>query len=64
VDVDETITCIDCGEICHRLGWEPEDGWRPGDLVSYRCTGCGDRWDLEVPEEEDGPADGPDVPFG
>jgi hypothetical protein len=55
VDVDETITCIDCGELAHRLTYPPEDGvWYPGDVVSYRCTGCGDRWDLEVPDEDDG----------
>lgn len=54
MDVDETITCIDCGEPARLLSYPPEDGiWRPGDLVSYRCTACGDRWDLEVPDDPD-----------
>lgn len=55
MDVDESITCIDCGEPAHRLTYPPEDGnWRPGEIVSYRCTGCGDRWDIEVPQEDEG----------
>jgi hypothetical protein len=63
VDVDQTITCIDCGEPCHLLSYPPEDGhWQPGDVVVYRCTGCGDRWDLVVSNEDgsipdDDPAD-------
>ena len=27
---------------------EPEFGFSNGDWVAYRCSGCGDRWDLEV----------------
>ena len=27
---------------------EPEFGFSAGDWVAYRCSGCGDRWDLEV----------------
>ena len=51
--VDEVITCIDCGEPCHLLSYPPEDGqWQPGDVVVYRCTGCGDRWDLVVSNED------------
>ena len=53
MDVDATITCIDCGEICHLISYPPEDGhWAPGDVVVYRCSGCGDRWDLVVPDED------------
>ena len=54
MDVDPTIDCIDCGERAHLLTYPPEDGiWRPGDLITYRCSGCGDRWDLLVPDESD-----------
>ena len=60
MEVDATITCIDCGETCHLISYPPEDGWVPGDVVVYRCTGCGDRWDLVVPDE-DGTLD-PDDP--
>ena len=28
-----TITCVDCGGVCHRLGDDPELGWHLGDLV-------------------------------
>jgi DNA-directed RNA polymerase subunit RPC12/RpoP len=52
VEVEEIITCIDCGEPAHLLSYpREEDDWQPGDIVSYRCTGCGDRWDIELPEE-------------
>lgn len=44
----EVITCIDCGGVCHRLTEAPELGWAEGDLVTYRCRDCLDRWDLEV----------------
>jgi hypothetical protein len=51
---EPTIDCIDCGETAHLLTYPPEDGrWHPGDLVTYRCSGCGDRWDLLVPDDPD-----------
>lgn len=51
--VADTITCVDCGEVCHRLPFEPPElGWEPGDVVRYRCTGCHDEWFLEVDEED------------
>lgn len=54
----ETITCIDCGGTCHRLTHEPELGWEEGDLVTYRCRDCGDRWELVVePWDLAGPED-------
>lgn len=42
----ETIVCVDCGGVCHRLGQPMEGGDRTGDVVSYRCEDCLDRWDL------------------
>lgn len=47
-----TITCVDCGGTCHRLGDDPDLGWQLGDLVVYRCRDCNDRWDLVVTEED------------
>jgi hypothetical protein len=36
------------------LSYPPEDGiWRPGDIVSYRCADCLDRWDLVLPDEDE-----------
>jgi len=52
---EEIIDCIDCGGRAHLLTYPREDGrWEPGDLVTYRCEDCLDRWDLLLPEAEDG----------
>ena len=48
------ITCIDCGGPCRLTSRPPEMGWQPGDLVTYRCRDCHDRWDLEVPASDQG----------
>jgi len=48
MDVPEQITCVDCGQLAHRLSYPPEEGWEVGDYVAYRCSGCNDRWDMEV----------------
>ena len=49
--VPKTIMCIDCLETAHLIShYDEEDPWQPGDVVVYRCSGCGDRWDVEVPE--------------
>ena len=47
------IDCIDCGGRAHLLSYRPELGWQGGDLVTYRCADCLDRWDLLLPEGED-----------
>jgi hypothetical protein len=45
------ITCIDCGGRAHLLTtWPDDDLPEPGDVMSYRCEDCHDRWDLEWPE--------------
>jgi hypothetical protein len=62
---DPTIDCIDCGGRCHLVTHPPEDGrWYPGDLVTYRCEDCNDRWDLLLPDEEEARGDDwqPDQP--
>jgi hypothetical protein len=60
---DLVITCIDCGGRAHLLTApqvDPEDAgageWLPGDIVSYRCEDCLDRWDIVLDEDaiEDG----------
>jgi hypothetical protein len=54
VEVDEVITCIDCGGRAHLISYPPaERDWEPGDLITYRCEDCLDRWDLVVPGEDD-----------
>jgi hypothetical protein len=53
--VDQIITCIDCGGRAHLISYPPaERDWEPEDLITYRCEDCLDRWDLIVPEDEDG----------
>jgi len=57
VTVPTTIVCVDCGGTCHLLT-APFDfgvgpvGFRPGDIVSYRCADCLDRWDVELDESD------------
>jgi hypothetical protein len=58
MEVEPTIVCVDCGGRAHLLSHPREDGtWWPGDIVSYRCQDCLDRWDLVLPAETEG--DGP-----
>ncbi len=51
--VPDVITCIDCGGRAHLLTFWDEDPPRPGDLATYRCEDCRDRWDLVVPDLDD-----------
>lgn len=51
MEVPDTIVCVDCGQPARRLTPEPEFGWESGDIVSYRCSGCMDRWDFVVEDE-------------
>ncbi|MGI8662016.1 MAG: hypothetical protein ACR2LQ_02255 [Acidimicrobiales bacterium] len=50
--VAETIECVDCGGVCHRLTGAPELGWELGDVVAYRCADCLDAWYLELTEDD------------
>ena len=46
------IVCVDCGGPAYLLTHPREDGrWEPGDIVSYRCRDCLDRWDLVLPDD-------------
>lgn len=50
--VPERIVCVDCGGTCHLLGAPdhraPDGGWTHGQIASYRCGDCQDRWDVVV----------------
>ena len=49
----ETIVCVDCGGRAHLISYPPEDErGEPGDVVTYRCSDCLDRWDLVLEEED------------
>jgi hypothetical protein len=52
VGLPETIQCVDCGGICHRLSYEPDEGFATGDVVAYRCEDCMDRWDIVLEDDD------------
>ncbi len=59
LEPDPVITCIDCGGRAHLLTTrdvDPEDAgaarWQPGDVVSYRCADCLDRWDIVLEADD------------
>lgn len=51
--VADTVICVDCGGLCHRFPPDdPELGWVPGDIVTYRCVDCMDCWYIEVADDD------------
>lgn len=51
--IPDRIVCVDCGGQCHRLThWPEDDPPVPGDPVAYRCSDCGDRWDMVLDQED------------
>lgn len=63
--VPERITCVDCGEPAYLVqAVTADDRLVPGDIVTYRCSACLDRWDVELTEEDLGsePARDDEVP--
>jgi hypothetical protein len=52
VEPEEVIDCIDCGGRAHLISKPDDFGWEPGQVVTYRCEDCLDRWDLILPEDE------------
>ena len=44
--------CGDCGFDAHLLSSRHDGDWEPGDIAQYRCSGCNDRWDIEITEED------------
>jgi DNA-directed RNA polymerase subunit RPC12/RpoP len=53
-DVDREMTCPDCGGTAHLMTPLPDDDdLYPGDVLAYRCSSCGDRWDVVYETTED-----------
>ncbi|MDE0117162.1 MAG: hypothetical protein OXT07_11150 [bacterium] len=51
--IADRIVCVDCGGWCHRIThWPEDDPPAPGDSVAYRCSDCGDRWDMVLDQED------------
>lgn len=49
----DSISCVDCGGDARLITMPREDGkWFVGDIVSYRCRDCRDRWDIELTEDD------------
>ncbi len=47
------ITCVDClGKAFLMPRAYPDEPLTVGDVLSYRCQDCGDRWDLVVDEDD------------
>jgi hypothetical protein len=46
------IDCIDCGGRAHLLSKPDDLGWEAGQVVTYRCEDCLDRWDLLLPDDD------------
>ncbi len=47
-DVPDQIRCVECGGVAKKLPFQPPEGWEPGDVATFRCLECGERWDIEV----------------
>jgi hypothetical protein len=47
------IVCVDCGGRAHLVQEaDPEMPYTEGDIATYRCEDCLDRWDLVVTAED------------
>lgn len=53
MDVPSAITCVECGGLSHRVSFEPDDGFEPGDVVAYACEDCNHRLDVIVDSDPD-----------
>lgn len=54
--VPDTITCVECGGVAHRMSYAPPDeGFLPGDVITFACEDCHHRMDLvwDGPPEDD-----------
>jgi hypothetical protein len=47
------IVCVDCGGRAHLVQpADPETPYQDGDIATYRCEDCLDRWDLVVTADD------------
>jgi len=53
MSIQTVIVCVDCGGRAHLVQpIDPEEPPEPGDILTYRCEDCLDRWDLVVEESD------------
>ncbi|MFZ4515751.1 MAG: hypothetical protein ACOYN3_05515 [Acidimicrobiia bacterium] len=51
--IAQEIVCVDCGGAAFLVQQlEPDEVPQVGDIVTYRCRDCLDRWDIELTEED------------
>ena len=51
--ISSVITCVDCGGPCYQISFvRPDEPVEEGDVVSYRCRDCHDRWDVVVSADD------------
>jgi hypothetical protein len=59
MDVSDSITCVECRGVARLVSFAPPDeGFSPGDIVTYVCEDCGHRLDLVLEEDESAERDG------
>ena len=57
------IVCVDCGGRAHLVQEaDPESPYTEGDIATYRCEDCLDRWDIVLTEDDDDEAGRGDDP--
>jgi hypothetical protein len=53
VTIHTVIVCVDCGGRAHLVQpLDPENLPQAGEILTYRCEDCADRWDLVVDEAD------------
>jgi predicted nucleic acid-binding Zn ribbon protein len=53
VTIHTVIVCVDCGGRAHLVqALDPENLPEAGEILTYRCEDCADRWDLVVDEAD------------
>jgi len=58
MEAPDTIICVECGAAAGRLTHLPPEGTLlPGDVVSYICPECGQRFDIVLEDEENDDGD-------
>lgn len=60
---ESIILCIDCGGRAHLVQHaDPESPYTEGDIATYRCEDCLDRWDIVLEDDDAAGGDDEDHP--
>ncbi|HLA66034.1 MAG TPA: hypothetical protein VJP05_00910 [Acidimicrobiia bacterium] len=59
MDAAESITCVECRGKAHLVSFAPpEEGFSPGDVITYVCEDCRHRVDLVFESDDSSEHDG------